>query len=350
LFNRAYKLYTSKHISKRSNGAGVSTDSEYTSFGENGPYRNNKIFDAWENAVLDIMKDRKYQFIFDKKTKLRVGDELRPNGGANLRKFMTDMMDGENLYKSKSGYSEGGQGTQAKLLDRYFGEADEKSKAELDKTGGAFDEGEGAANAKKAAEIKKAAVVIKPTKWENAVRDNDPGQRANVAIPESFFVIKGKMDGQEIKRAFFIQKIEGGFTYMQYSKSFGAFKGYLGRIDGAKTFEDGDLNISTEKKDVYYTKIKTNDFDKIFLSPGTISVGRMTPGKEDVNVDKIELIATYWITKEKDDKDVVYGAIQKGAQIGTDDRKRKQLEDALGDTKSIVSKIVSKNDVITEKK
>lgn len=350
LFNRAYKLYTVKHITKRSTGPGVSTDSEYTSFGDKGPYRNNKIFDAWENAVLDIMKNRKYQFVFDKKTKLRVGDELRPNGGANLRKFMTDMMDGENLYKSKAGYSEGGKGSQAQLLDKYFGEADEKSKSELDKTGGAFEAGEGAENAKKAEEIKKVAVVIKPTKWENAVRDNDPGKRADVAVPESFFVIKGKMDGQEIKRAFFIQKIDGGFTYMQYSKSFGAFKGYLGKIDGAKTFEDGELNISTEKRDVYYTKIKTDDFDKIFLSPGTISVGRMTPGKEDVNVDKIELIGTYWITKEVDGKQVVYGAIQKGAQIGTDDKKRKQLEDALGDTKSIVSKIISKNDVITEKK
>lgn len=351
LFNRAYKLYMTKHITKRSTGPGVSTDSEYTSFGdgEKGPYRNNKIFDTWENAVLDIMKDRKYQFIFDKKTKLRVGDELRPNGGANLRKFMTDMMDGDNLYKSKAGYSEGGQGTQAKLLDKYFGDADEKSKIELEKNGGAFEPGEAAESAKLAEEAKKGAITITPTKWENAVSDADPNQKASIVIPESFFIIKGKLDGEEVKRVFFIQKVEGAYTYMQYSKSFGVFKGYLDRIDGKKNFEAGELNISTNKYDVYYTKIKTNDFSKIFLSAGTISIGRMTPGKEDVKEDKIELAGTYWITKEVDGKNVVFSAIQKGAQVGSEEKKRKQLEAALGETKGIVSKIISKDDVITKK-
>jgi LysM repeat protein len=349
LFNRAYKLYMSKHITKRSTGPGVSTSEEYTSFGdgEKGPYRNNKIFDVWENAVLDIMKDRKYQFIFDKKTKLRVGDELRPNGGANLRKFMTDMMDGDNLYKSKAGYSEGGQGTQARLLDKYFGDADDKSKQELEKSGGTFEPGEGKEAAAIAEAAAKGATNIKPTKCEEAVSDNDPNKKALFPIPDSFLIIKGKSeDGTEIKRAFFIQKIDGGYVYMQYSKTFGVFKGYLDKIDGKKNFEAGDLNISTNKDFIFYTKIKTNDFEKLLLKPGTISIGRLIPGKEEIKTDKIELIQSYWVTKEVEGKNIVFGAIQKGAQIGTDDKKRKQLEAALGETKHIVSKILSKNDVI----
>ena len=187
LFNRAYKLYTSQYISKRTNfnpeaGIGVSTGAEYTSFGgsdNKGPYRNNKIFDAWESAVLDIMKDRKYQFIFDKKTKLRVGDELRPNGGANLRKFMTDMLDGESLYKSRSGYGSEGQGAQAKLLDKYFGPADDTSAAAILKEEGTP---EAQAGADMAGKILENAIKIKTTKIDSSLSPVDE-RKATFPIP-----------------------------------------------------------------------------------------------------------------------------------------------------------------------
>lgn len=341
LFNRAYKLYMSKHISKRSTGPGVSTDAEYTKLGD-GAYRNNKIFDVWESAVLDIMKNRKYQFIFDKKTKLRVGDELRPNGGANLRKFMTDMLDGDNLYKAGST-----QGAQAKLLDNYFGDADDKSKAELEKSNGGLTPEEVENSGKISEEINKTAITIKTTNWQNAVDVSD--KKVTDPLVNTFLIIKGRLDGNEIKRAFFIQKIDGGYVYMQYSKSFGAFKGYLDRIDGKRNFKAGDVNISTEKLEVFYTKVKASDFENLLLNKGTISIGRMTPGKEDVKTDKIEVIESYWVTKEENNKNIVFDVLQKTEQTDSDDKKAKQLLAALGDTKGIVGKIITKNDVIVTK-
>ena len=79
---------------------------EYTTFGggdpstagkSGGPYRNNAIFNQWEDTVLDIQREKKYQPIFNIGTKLKVGDDLIEKAGANLRKFMTDMLDGDEL-------------------------------------------------------------------------------------------------------------------------------------------------------------------------------------------------------------------------------------------------------------
>ena len=61
LFNRAYKLHTTNNIPGGRSGGAVSRSvyNEYTPFGgqgsgqsgiSDGPYRNNKIFNVWENA------------------------------------------------------------------------------------------------------------------------------------------------------------------------------------------------------------------------------------------------------------------------------------------------------------
>lgn len=137
LFNRAYKLYTTETISKRKDGkVAPSVYNEYTSFGGrssggdlngwSGPYRNVRIFNIWEDAVLEIIANKKYEFIFSKKTKLRlplVSDpqkpedyEYRNEAGAKLRDFILDILDGEELYKSGSE-----KGSQKKFLEKYFG-------------------------------------------------------------------------------------------------------------------------------------------------------------------------------------------------------------------------------------
>ena len=124
IFNQAYKLYMTPIITKRSQnldgsaaGPSPGTLFEYTDMGSQGtgPWRNNEIFDKWENAVYDILGNRKYQVIFDKDTVLKVGDEMREGKGAKLRQFMTDILDGSKLYKNTDG-----KGSQAKLLDSYF--------------------------------------------------------------------------------------------------------------------------------------------------------------------------------------------------------------------------------------
>ena len=359
LFNRAYKLYTSQYISKRTNfnpegGIGVSTGAEYTSFGgsdNKGPYRNNKIFDAWESAVLDIMKDRKYQFIFDKKTKLRVGDELRPNGGANLRKFMTDMLDGESLYKSRSGFSGDGAGAQAKLLDKYFGEADDASKAQILTE---VESPEAQAGAALVDEILKNAIKIKTTKIDSSLSPVDE-RTATSAVPDSFVVIRGKnKDGVDIQRSFFLCHRESGMQYMQYSPSFFSFKTYIDGITHGVKVEmlSGEINLKNDtQQKTYYTKVEGDKFPDLILKPGKISIGRLdNDGNEDTEIITID--AAYWVTKEKDGKQIVFDIIQKGAEQGKDNAKREQLKAAIvkrGNKTDIVNRIGTKKDVVIKK-
>lgn len=131
-FNRAYKIHTTQVIPSGRTGGEVTNKifMQYTCFGSGtpqnagaggGPYRNNKLFDLWESSVLDIMKDKQYQKIFNNATRLKVGDEYIEKAGANLRKFMNDMLNGDELYGKGDG-KEGG--VQAKFLDKYFGYKD----------------------------------------------------------------------------------------------------------------------------------------------------------------------------------------------------------------------------------
>ena len=324
LFNRAYKLYMVKHISKRKEGAGVSTDSEYTQFGDKC-FRNDKIFDVWEFAVQDIMKDRKYQFIFDKKTVLRVGDELRPNGGANLRKFMTDMLEGETLYKSKSGYGEGGRGAQATLLDRYFGTPDETTGENLKKVA----ESEDAVSGEKMAErVMENAVKIKTTKISDSINAN--GAKAEYPIQKSYLIVKGTGKDGDLQRTFFVQYIDEKYVYLQYSKTIGSFIKYWDVLDGKKELVDGDgPNYNKTPSTIFYTKIDVRDFNTLLLRSGKISIGYIDGAKQEELQEVIDTQMTYWLTMEKDGKNIVFDTIVSGATPGTDEGKKKKLVSIL---------------------
>src|SRR5574344_269910 len=114
VFHRAYKLHTTQVIpTNRSHGrVSNKTFMEYTSFGggtpnnageSGGPYRNNAIFNQFENCVLNIEKDKKYQKIFRNSTVLKTDDDkIIPKAGTNLIKFMNDMLDGETLYRTSN--------------------------------------------------------------------------------------------------------------------------------------------------------------------------------------------------------------------------------------------------------
>ena len=323
LFNRAYKLYMVKHISKRKDGAGVSTDSEYTQFGDKC-FRNDKIFDVWEFAVQDILKDRKYQFIFDKKTLLKVGDELRPNGGANLRKFMTDMLDGETLYKTKSGYSEGGRGAQATLLDRYFGTPDETDAASLKKVA----ESEDYLNGVKVAErVMDGAVKIKTTTISDSINAN--GAKAEFPIPKSYLIVKGTGSDGDLQRTFFVQYIDEKYVYLQYSKTIGSFMRYWTGLDGKKELVDGAYKVNTTETKIYYTKIEVKDFNNLLLRSGKISIGYIDGPKQEELQEVIDTQMTYWLTMEKDGKNIVFDTIVSGAAIGSDKDKKEKLVSIL---------------------
>ena len=345
LFNRAYKLYMVKHISKRSTGAGVSTDSEYTQFGDKC-FRNDKIFDVWEFAVQDILKDRKYQFIFDKKTVLRVGDELRPNGGANLRKFMTDMLEGETLYKSKSGYSEGGRGAQATLLDRYFGEPDATDAANLKKVAESEDAGFGE---KMAERVMENAVKIKTTTISDSINAN--GTKAEFPIQKSYLIVKGKDDkGGDVTRIFFVQCITSAYVYLQYTKTIGSFMKYWTGLDGKKELVDGAYKVNTTETKIYYTKIEVKYFNTLLLRAGKISIGFIDKDKQEELQEVIDTQMTYWLTMEKDGKNIVFDTIVSGATPGTDEGKKKKLVTILEKVsltdRNIESLTVNRKDVI----
>lgn len=138
IFNRAYKLHTVPVIpTDRTNGrVSNKTFREYTSFGggvpqtagaSGGPYRNNAIFNAFEDCVLDIQKNAKYKKIFSGTTTFENIDEngdikdinvkKMEGAGKKLERFMIDMLDGDQLYKNRDDRN---PGTQALFLKKYF--------------------------------------------------------------------------------------------------------------------------------------------------------------------------------------------------------------------------------------
>lgn len=133
LFNRAYKLHTTDVIpGARTDGAvDRLTYNEYTAFGsssgapsatEHGPYRHKKTFNIWEDAVFDILADTRFSPVFAKETVLDDGGgNVREGAGVALRQLMTDLLDGDNLYKSSSD-SRGEGGAQKRAIEKYFGE------------------------------------------------------------------------------------------------------------------------------------------------------------------------------------------------------------------------------------
>jgi hypothetical protein len=141
IFNRAYKIHTTSVIQSGRTGGRVSntTFREYTNIGSgeggspsspgSGPWRNNLLFNKWENAVLDIIKNSKYQVLFNEDTVIKIGnadprfnisktkDEVgslskkKQGGGKTLLTFINAMLDGSRLYK---------EGAQSKFIEEYF--------------------------------------------------------------------------------------------------------------------------------------------------------------------------------------------------------------------------------------
>ena len=137
LFNKAHKIYWSSVIPSHRSDGRVSnlTFREYTWVGDSGDggtpdrpstggWRNNTLFDKWEEGVLDIIKDSKYQVLFNENTVIRVGkadprvnvskdksDRVKQGGGKTLLKLINSLLDGEKLYKN---------GAQSSFISEYF--------------------------------------------------------------------------------------------------------------------------------------------------------------------------------------------------------------------------------------
>ena len=254
LFNRAYKLHTTATIPGGRSGGAVSRSvyNEYTAFGGNsgnsgtsdGPYRNNKIFDKWEDAVLDILKTKKYQVLFLKTTKIKVGGELRKNGGAIFRKLITDLLDGERLYK---------QGAQEKFLKEYFGgDADGKSLETLNNE-------DKKANAEVAKEIKEVKLAF----VENSVIAENEDIK-NKKYDNKFLQLKGE-DGKVIY--VYVDTVGQNSVGFSYCASIYYFKKYIeeGASSSIKGYS-GMIKTMKGEKDNYrvrYTRMSIDDFTKL---------------------------------------------------------------------------------------
>jgi hypothetical protein len=128
LFNKAYKIYTTEVIPSGRKGGKVSNRvyREYEYLGTSGgpqaaedggikpgfgPFRNKKIFNKFESAILDVIKDTKYKEIFSENVK--VGSEKSSGNGKILLKFINNLLDGSSkLYMT---------GAQQKFIEEYFG-------------------------------------------------------------------------------------------------------------------------------------------------------------------------------------------------------------------------------------
>ncbi len=304
LFNRAYKLYTVKTITKRSENVDTSTLGEYTSFGGNGetgrsgPYRNNKLFQVWEDGVYEILGNRKYQAIFTKNANLKLPKvtnpsfdndehwEIKANAGQNLRTFMSKMLDGDNIYRTGDG-----SGQIHTLIEKYFGsEASSETEKAL--------KGDKDINENKEMADK---IYENSTKLKFLKGDKKPVNR-------SVFMIDCLVNKEEEakQRTFFINAIENGVVYLTVCVSSPRIQKYLYATKDTKfSVDKGDFPraLSVYGAKMIYTKIKLDDFNKYMKEGGSIKMTSCTSsGSNSFKTDDIVINDIYWLVNSKDNK------------------------------------------------
>jgi hypothetical protein len=299
LFNRAFKIYITRNqraISKRTErtgGGGLKYSSaflEYTDLGSSGggPWRNNKLFDMWEEAVYKILGDRKYQHIFSKNTKIRIPKvpdprrpedyEFREQAGANLRKMITDLLDGDDLYKIGKD-----KGKQNEFLSKYFGEPDDKTS---EKTLSVGKDGE------ENLEIEKD---IKPIELSFS-----KPSKINIGIGSSF-AIKGTSKAEKegdipknVKRCFLVVGTDPKYIYLMVSNSFGDFKGYLDKFGSIKI--DYDFISKSMSNDISYTRIEKELLPK--LEGGKLKITSTKKGSKEQSSETIIVKNSLFLLKK----------------------------------------------------
>lgn len=262
---------------------------EYTSFGggspasageSGGPYRNNKLFSTWYDGVMDIMKDKKYQPIFNMATRIKVGNEFIDKAGANLRKFMSDMLDGDDFYKS----GKDGQGAQAKFLDKYFGYKDDK---DLDKK--TFYEGSAEKDT-----ISNLSDQIKETqvRWVD-----EPKKYTTAGDLEGTFFAAITKEGEA--SFFYVEKSEGDSdVFVSFSNSWDFCKGWLSSKSIKMSTAEGSEDLLSKNWEKYSRTGKEYQIygAKLNIKKFIDSDGKPVPGRKKVNVitkkdNKIESVS-----------------------------------------------------------
>jgi len=321
LFNRAYKLYTVNSIPGGRTGGKISrgVSNEYTpvgggSFGSgenlsgtNGPYRNNRIFNMWENAVLDITRDRKYQPIFSKKTKIRVGDELKEAAGPIFLKLINDLLDGSKLY----GQGQTGKGAQHEFIEKYFGtESAGEIKPEAISPGGAEETKQTQEIAEK---VKSTQLSFEDKEFE--IKNVGDLKRTIIKLEVDMIPKDGLSDEEKEKlkenkefttekRYFLILEGNNDLLYVIHSSTFFNILKYI-RNDfekkgGEVTFKDSSL-LAELDRDVYLMRMKPQNFNKM-IRKGTIVnlVGLKSDSTSSIDLGKQKTISRKWLCQDEE--------------------------------------------------
>jgi hypothetical protein len=241
LFNKAHKIHTTDVIPSGRRSGKVSNrvfrEYEYVGDGNNtgkpvpeggvepgvGPYRNKKVFNKFEEAILSIIEDKDFRDFFSedvKVTNLDGTESIKSGDGKILMKFMNDLLDGNKLYKS---------GAQSKFFQEYFGfKVDDKDfgrkeivkKDEDDKN-------------KKLANLK----------FDRVSEIKNITDSVNVLSVDKTFVYFVIIDSDDSK------------VYIKYSANFGKIDKYIdNKIDR------GAISSVSNEGDIFYASIKKDDF------------------------------------------------------------------------------------------
>ena len=294
IFNRAYKIFTTKTIPSGRTGGRVSnkTFNEYSWIGDSGDggspekpsvgaWRNDVIFDKWEDAVMDIIKNPKYQVLFNEDTVIKVGKgdprinvskkggEKKQGGGKVLLTFINSMLDGNKLYKA---------GAQAKFIKEYF-----DVEVPTDSLGWSGKDGKDTdTNASLAKDTKDSN---KKPYYFKEIKDISPKYAGLYCIQTP-----------DKKLYLSILESDNKYVYVKYSESFFSFNKYASKIAKIdKGSMDTFINFERDKKtnDVYkvnyarivkekfplksgeYMEIKSlniSNFDKETSSPEAVKI------------------------------------------------------------------------------
>ena len=314
LFNRAYKIYTVRTITSRTDGkVSPLVYNKYTAYNDsgtingwnNGPYRNNAIFNQWDNAVLGIFQ--KYPEIFSKNTKIRLPKVSNPESdadyeivekaGENLKKFMTELLDGNKLYK--------GDSAQKKFIDDYFG----ISETITNKEGITYTKDELKDNTENADKIKEVELFFKEAKL-NPVKGS--------------FIELNFLDKNEKPKNLYIwvQDVVNSMSYIAYSKSFYHFNEFIKNQQGPANIVKSPVVKSTVDNDgkkyfIRYMKVKTTDLQNILRDTANYYEfgGLCTKLKENPHNMKVKIGKVKFLTKK--DSDVVNGLYEFDKKLDT---------------------------------
>ncbi len=322
IFNRAYKIHTTQTIPGARSGGRVTNRKmgEYTYLGKNseprtndkgsgfsagiGPYRNNVLFDKWENAVTAIISDSKYQVLFNEKTSIKVGDADTRDGKILLR-FINEMLDGDNLYKS---------GAQSKFIIDYFG-----IKVEQNKFG--YKDNESNENAE-TAELTKGLKVCE-FKRINEINFN---KRTIHAFRND--------KGTTYYLMFFDE--DNDYVYIKYSQSLYYFNRY---VKSDAKIEKGSIDrLETERRfPIFYARIKRESVMKGLGSPDILKLksfniddynrDMQSTKPKEVNMGRIE--NTYSVVSKESGKLFSLPGVKETSSGTGDGNKYKDYKDVL---------------------